>query len=183
MRTIQFTEAQASDADIVAALHAESWRSAYVGMLPDDYLADLVLADRRHLWTERMKAAKPERRLVLLAKLEGQLAGFVCVLLDEEPAWGARLDNLHVRPDLKGRGLGRSLMAEAAEWVMRQAPGSRMHLMVYEANEPARRFYETLGGELAERHEEDAPGGSRLVALRYVWSDLNGLATRAAGAV
>ena len=50
-----------------------------------------------------------------------------------------------------------------------------MHLLVYEANHAARRFYDSLDGQVVDRHEEEAPGGARLAVLRYLWRDPAGL--------
>ena len=54
--------------------------------------------------------------------------GFVWVLLDEEPAWGVRLDNLHVNPQLKGTGIGYALFQAAREWTAQMMPDAAMHL-------------------------------------------------------
>lgn len=50
-----------------------------------------------------------------------------------------------------------------------------MHLLVYEANHAARRFYDSLDGHVVNRREEEAPGGARLAVLRYLWRDPAGL--------
>jgi ribosomal protein S18 acetylase RimI-like enzyme len=88
------------------------------------------------------------------------------------------LDNLHIRPDARGRGLGRQLMAEAAAWVLEQRPDSSMHLWVFEQNRQAVGFYESLGGERVERVVKAAVDGNYVVSLRYLWRDLNRLAQR-----
>jgi GNAT superfamily N-acetyltransferase len=143
-------------------------------MLPHDYLNNLVEADRIELWQRRL-AQPNDRQYLLLAETEDVLAGFVCVLLDEEPAWGACLDNLHVRRDLAGRGLGRELFVRAAQWVKATEPPWPLHLWVFEANHDARRFYERLGGETVERVAKAMPGGSAPVTVRYVWRDMERL--------
>jgi GNAT superfamily N-acetyltransferase len=91
------------------------------------------------------------------------------VLLDEEPAWGACLDNLHVRPGFIGQGLGHQLFIAAVRWVKDVEPGWPMHLWVFEANTRARRFYDRHGGEVTERAVKPMPGGVERAVLRYVW--------------
>jgi GNAT superfamily N-acetyltransferase len=158
------------DADEIAALHIESWRSAYRGLLPDDFLAGQVVQDRVELWRRRMPAPEPHRRLVLKAVSAGALVGFACVLLDAEPGWGALLDNLHVKPALKGQGIGRRLFQEARTWVNITVPGQPMHLTVIEGNLDARRFYERLGGAVVERKIVEVVPGTELAVLRYSWA-------------
>jgi GNAT superfamily N-acetyltransferase len=91
------------------------------------------------------------------------------VLLDAEPEWGPLLDNLHVAPALKGRGIGRELLHRARAWVARAAPGRTMHLWVIDQNQPARRFYERVGGSPAERRTNEMTPGVHVSAVRYVW--------------
>ncbi len=45
-----------------------------------------------------------------------------------------------------------------------------MHLLVLEANAPARRFYEHLGGRSAEVSTMETHGGALVRSCRYVWS-------------
>ena len=55
------------DADAIAALHAENWRSAYRGLVPDDDLGEGLGAERLQFWRTRFAAPDPYRRVVFLA--------------------------------------------------------------------------------------------------------------------
>jgi GNAT superfamily N-acetyltransferase len=116
-----------------------------------------------------MRAPDPDRRFVLKAVSEGLIAGFACVLLDAEPEWGALLDNLHVKPELKRQGIGRQLFEHARRWVDVTVPGTPLHLTVIEANVDARRFYDRLGGIVVERMMREVGPGTELAVLRYRW--------------
>ena len=159
------------DVRAVARLHAESWRSAYRGLLSDEYLDGGVFADRFTLWSEKLSSRDDDRFLVLLASCDAQPVGFVCAILDEDETWGALLDNLHLLPAWKGKGLGKRLMVEAARWVAGRRPGSPLHLWVVEANEEARSFYGRLGGKPLDRKLWSAPDGKGVGLIRYVWND------------
>jgi GNAT superfamily N-acetyltransferase len=156
------------DARALAALHVESWRSAYRDLVPDTFLAEPVVADRLRLWESRM-AVEDAARLVLKAEQGGDMVGFTCVLRDAEPAWGPLLDNLHVRPALKGLGIGRVLFRASRDWSSAAAPDRPMHLWVIEGNAEARRFYDRQGGEAVERQVIELTAGIFVPALRYVW--------------
>jgi GNAT superfamily N-acetyltransferase len=172
--SVTLAPATSADAAAIALLHAQSWRIAYRGLLSDEYLDEHVLGDRTSFWSRRFNAAKPERRRVLQALRESTLLGFVCVLLDEEPAWGARLDNLHVSPALKGTGIGHALFQAAREWTAQMMPDASMHLWCVERNLVARRFYDRQGGRVVETAVRPIAQGLCLPELRYVWPALRG---------
>jgi GNAT superfamily N-acetyltransferase len=166
---IEVSEGAQHDYQDIAALQTESWRSAYRGMLPGSYLDGPIVEERETHWRTLMFSAGGKRRRVFLAKDCGALLGFACVLLDEEPAWGARLDNIHVRPAYKGRGTGRLLFTSAAGWVSTCEPQWPMHLFVFQANHPARRFYEALGCKVVEQYAQKTPAGVVVPSLRFLW--------------
>src|SRR6185436_13757074 len=111
-----------------------------------------------------------QRRTRAQARAEdGELLGFVCVLLDTEPEWGARLDNLHVSPEAKGTGIGYVLFNAAREWIADVAPGMAMHLWCVERNYGARRFYERQGGKIVETATRPVAQDLSVPELRYWW--------------
>jgi len=172
-----------ADAGAIAALHTASWRITYRGMMPDAYLDGPIAAERTDLWSARFSPPGLDRRFVCLAQEGGTHAGFVCALLDEEPTWGACLDNLHVLPAWRGRGLGRQLFRLAVEWVQAMEPGWPIYLWVFTANGEARKLYDALGGQIVEQHAKEVLVGITVPSLRYVWYDLSRLvASLGAGA-
>jgi GNAT superfamily N-acetyltransferase len=168
--------AGAADAEAIAHLHATSWRIAYRGILSNEFLAGPVFANRLELWKGRLVDPPPLDQVVVLDEEAGEMQGFACAFFDADPDWGALLDNLHVAPNLKGKGLGRLLMADVARRVLQHDSSSRLHLWAYEANVGAQRFYERLGGQATAVVSELAPDGAHVNAVRYCWSDLSGLA-------
>ena len=164
--------AHVSDEPAVARLHADSWRTAYRGILRDDFLDGAVVANRRELWSARFAEINRTDQLILVSEECGEIQAFACAYLDADPEWGTLVDNLHVVPGLKGKGLGRKLMAAVAEDVQRHALHPVLHLWVYEQNDQARRFYERLGGLVSTCVAEPAPDGSRVNVLRYGWRAL-----------
>jgi GNAT superfamily N-acetyltransferase len=165
--------ARVSDTEAIAALHAESWRSAYRGLVPDDFLGPGLDAQRLQAWRDRFAGVEPDRRLVLVAASDDQLVGFTCVLADAEPGFGPLLDNLHVKPGWRGHGIGARLLHESREWVRQIAPGQPMHLWVMEGNAAARAFYRAQGGSEGERRVNEM-GGIAVTAVRCTWAALAG---------
>jgi GNAT superfamily N-acetyltransferase len=162
-------EATEMDALDVAMIHARSWRSAYRGLLSDQYLEHDVDADRIKLWQQRFTELTREDFNVFIAEDAGRAVGFACVFL-EKSSLTALLDNLHVVPEKQGCGIGRRLMATAAEWVAEREPDAPLYLWVFEKNVAARRFYRKLGAIEAGIEEHEAPDGFRLPAVRCEWA-------------
>ena len=109
----EFRDTGPGDADAIAALHAESWRAHYRDILPDAYLDGEVFQERRAFWRDALRAPRAGQ-LVMVATLEAALTGFVSIVRDGEPGFDAEIENLHVRPQLCGGGLGKRLLAAAS---------------------------------------------------------------------
>jgi GNAT superfamily N-acetyltransferase len=168
---MDYRPATAADTAAIAALHAESWRLHYRGSFPDAFLDGDVGTERLAEWTERLARPAPEDRTTVAVDGEGEIVGLAHTILHDDPEWGALLDNLHVRPDLKRRGVGARLLACSAAAVLAGEPVTGLYLWVLELNTPARAFYTAQGG--AERGSErfDTPGGGRAIGIRVVWPD------------
>jgi len=166
--------AKQEDAESIALLHAESWRVAYRGMLRDEFLDGEIIADRMGTWQQRLTAPK-ENQLTLVALEDERIIGFACAFGNEDATWGTLLDNLHVRTERKRQGVGRLLMKGVARWTHHHYPDSGLFLWVLEANQSARRFYESLGAQDKGNSVWEPPGGGSLVRLRYSWPNLEPL--------
>ncbi|MBU3672187.1 MAG: GNAT family N-acetyltransferase [Sinobacteraceae bacterium] len=57
---------------------------------------------------------------------------------------GIYLEDLYVRPEYRGRGIGKALLVQLAERCVREGL-TRLEWSVLDWNEPALRFYESLG--------------------------------------
>ncbi|MCW3476686.1 GNAT family N-acetyltransferase [Limobrevibacterium gyesilva] len=149
-----------------------SWRSAYRGILPDDYIDGALADDLIAGWQAKFTAA-PEPDFVLVAESAGAATGFIAVLPEDngtpDGRW-AYIDNLHVAPGLRGSGLGRALLREAAR-LSCEAGLRRAYLWVFARNLGAIRFYDRLQGQATAQATRPV-GGHPVAMVRYAWSDL-----------
>ena len=171
---MEFRDATLADAPRIAALHADSWRRAYRGMLSDEYLDTDLESDRTRVWVDRLTTPKPNQRVVL-AEISDQLAGFACAFGSEDPDLGTLLDNLHVRHGFQHQGIGAALMMQIASWCQIEFAGEGLFLWVIESNLPARRFYEHLGATQAGEDIWQSPDGGAIRSLCYAWKHLGPL--------
>jgi GNAT superfamily N-acetyltransferase len=157
--TAQLRTAGSGDAEVVARLHADSWRRHYRGAYSDAYLDGDILTDRLAVWSGRLAA--PAGTVTLLAEDGGDTLGFVHVALDADAKWGSLVDNLHVTAARQRTGVGRALLARAAAEVVARAASPALHLWVLEQNAAAQAFYTAMGAAHVETALVDAPGGDR----------------------
>ena len=167
---IKLRSAQFSDYAMIAKLHAKSWQQNYRGIFSHPFLDKEVEQERSGFWYNKLKFPK-ENQQVTVASLDENMVGFSCLLLNDDPAFGSLLDNLHVSMTLQKSGVGKLLMKECAKSICDKSNTKKMYLWVYESNKNAIRFYERLGGinvETADRQNED---GTKAKALRCIWTD------------
>ncbi len=161
--------AQAGDAAAIARVHVETWRHAYRDMLPAAYLAGLSVDQRRAMWQQAIETGHPTVYVAQDAA-EG-IAGFAAVApsRDKTAAAGAyEIWAIYVAPAAWGRGIGRKL-CEAARDLAQSHRAPFLSLWVIAANEPAKRFYATVGfvEEPGSRQSFEL-GGVTLDELRFV---------------
>lgn len=165
MSAFRLRDAEAADAPAIAALHTANWRQRYVEVLRPEYLAGPIETERLALWTERLAAPAPDQELVIAEDESGALAGFTCLYHAADPRWGGFVDNLHSAGAVRGQGVGKALLREAARRIASRDADSGLWLWVFEKNTAARGFYAALGGLVIDRVASDwdqAPGQMRL---------------------
>jgi GNAT superfamily N-acetyltransferase len=168
---IQLRDAQFPDYIAIARLHAASWQQTYRGIYSDAFLDHEVEQDRTALWHDRLSNPSNQQQ-VILAVQEETIVGFACLFLDDDPAFGSLLDNLHITANWQKAGIGKLLLQECARRIYSKAHNHSMYLWVYESNENARRVYERLGAKHIETVEQPTASGVTAPACRYVWTDV-----------
>lgn len=120
-----------ADAAAIAEFQTECWREAYRGLVPQDYLDRVGVADRLQRWRDRLAG----RREVALAELDGTVVGVVSWSPGQEPDAPAReLKSLYVAAAHRGTGL-------AARLLERAVGSGPAYLWVFEGNPRAQAFY------------------------------------------
>ncbi|BBK45151.1 hypothetical protein STVA_51710 [Allostella vacuolata] len=132
------------DAAGIATLHARSWRAAYRGILPDDYLDGRATAELAAHWADIFERPR-DTDIVLVLQTDGDIAGFAAARLAGEAPFDAVIDNLHLAPDQRGSGLGRPLLGSMAQ-VLAARGAANACLWLFDGNTAAGRFYARLGG-------------------------------------
>jgi GNAT superfamily N-acetyltransferase len=112
-------EARNDDARSIAKAHVRGWRWGYRELFPSSVLDSLSVDDRERQWNARLAHPSIDSS-TFVAERAGRVVGFAFVgpSPDEDVSPStAELHSLYVDEDIAGTGVGRLLMATAAERV------------------------------------------------------------------
>jgi GNAT superfamily N-acetyltransferase len=153
----------------MAALHVRAWRAAYAGVMPDAFLAGLLVEEREATWRRSLTVPElaPAERVILVAEEAGAVLGFTAAGAargDDELGLG-ELFAINVDPSAWGGHAGGALLVGATAWL--DARFAASILWVVESNARARRFYESAGWAPDGATRVDTYDGARVGNLRY----------------
>ncbi|MFV3077137.1 GNAT family N-acetyltransferase [Niveispirillum fermenti] len=171
--------ASPADAAGIAAVHVESWRATYPGMLPDRYLVGLSTAVHERRWRGLLQGPPQRGRRTFVAQAGGEVVGFASCGPQRTglPGYGGEFYAVYLLDRVQGQGLGRRLLGAMAQGLLADGRGAAVVWVL--RDNPSRFFYERLGGALlAEQPLSFA--GARLTECAYGWADLLPLARLAA---
>ena len=160
--------ATSDDAGTLAALHTEGWQQGYRGLLPDDYLDSLDVADAERSWASRL--ANPHGLQVLIAEdASGQALGFCSIgrCFDPDAAGAHEIWDAWVSPDARSHGVGGQLLAAC----LALAPeDSDVVVWVLAQNQRGRDFYTRHGAvDDGMRRSSERAGGLVITDVRLRW--------------
>jgi ribosomal protein S18 acetylase RimI-like enzyme len=170
-------DAVVQDCAGIARVQVDSYRGAFAGLMPAEYLQIFTYEEQTQDWQDLIQSS-PD--LLLVAEgAEGQVVGYALAKqgfvlnLNSD----CELVALHVNRDCHRQGIGRALMSETARRM--QAAGCRsLGLWVLEGN-PACLFYEHLGGkEHGEQFFEIEELHLRKREVGYRWEKIEDLISK-----
>lgn len=144
---IEFTDFQESDVKELAKLHVLIWKQTY------PYLAEEVFEriderKREQDWKEVLETKNP-KLFIKLARVDGELAGFVAASLeprDQDLPFDAELFSINIQENFQKLGIGKVFLKSAFEFC-RNKGAKNIYLWYAHKNTNAEKFYEKLGGK------------------------------------
>jgi ribosomal protein S18 acetylase RimI-like enzyme len=143
---VNIRPARNGDAAGITHVQVMSWKAAYAGLMPDDYLRTLSAADRLPMWEKAL--TDPERNThIFVTEENDEIVGFASAgpSLDSDADDGtAALYSIYLLAQYWGRGIGRRLHDQALGALISDGYRS-VTLWVLDTNRRARAFYESAG--------------------------------------
>ncbi len=193
---ISVRRARPSDAIAIAAVHVAAWRSAYPGILPDTYLANLSVSRQAAYYDAAIRGstgvfvasasgvdlppAPPQGSAPGVTSGNGpRIIGFGTAGLARpsgntgvQRLGEGEIETLYVLDDWRERGIGRRLMHACAAHLAES--GCRSVFLWVLRDNPSRWFYQRLGGKpAAEAAIQFA--GRQVVQTAFVWDPIERL--------
>ncbi len=161
--------AEPDDAPAIAKVHVETWQAAYRGIIPQEYLDMLTVQNRTMGWVRLLTRERVNLLTLVSEDNDGRVVGFASGgrVRHAEPRFQAEISSLYVTPRAQGNGHGRRLfMALSNRLAERQLKGLFVWVL---ADNPARGFYDTLGGQETGEITRDF-AGTPLREVGYGWA-------------
>lgn len=163
-------KARLKDAEGIAKVHVDSWRTTYRGIISDDYLNSLSYQQRTELWKDNI--GKKGNYVLVAENTEGEIIGFTDAWKrdnnDEENS--IDLTSIYLLDAYQGMGIGKQLLKTLFEH-FNQEGYNKVFVEVLEKNK-TRFFYEYYGASLIKTVQIKI-GGKTLNELIYVWNSMD----------
>ncbi|MCE5322301.1 GNAT family N-acetyltransferase [bacterium] len=154
------------DAAGIARVAIDTWRTAYRGLMDDEYLDNTSYERSEQGWQRGL--AEKNCFTFVATDDDGRIIGFAHAgpERDGDPTYKCELYALYVLQEYQGRGIGKALFDKVAERFTSDGTGG-MIIWVLTENK-SRMFYEHINGRFIRRKTLTI-GGRELEASAYGW--------------
>jgi RimJ/RimL family protein N-acetyltransferase len=150
------------DFDAIGNIYAQSWKYAYKGIVPQDYLDSLDSARWAPVLSRRSHDA-----FVLVENGRYIGTASICAARDEAMAGWGEIISIYMHPCAMGEGLAAPLFKAVMD-ALAERGFQDIYLWVLEENTRAQKFYEKNGFIKNGDTMDIVIGGRKLVEVRYV---------------
>lgn len=134
---IKLHQADISDIESLIEIEIESHQQQESGVVVDQALNKLLLREYKKRWLQKLQNGMA----TIMISFDGQPAGFIAYTLQQDQA---EIHNIYVISNLRRHQLGRMLVMNALEHMMRQAV-SKVAVWLVKGRLQIIRFYEKVG--------------------------------------
>lgn len=164
-----------SDANRIAKVHVDSWRTTYKGIIPDDFLNKLSYEKRTELWIQNL--SRSDNYVIVAETSEGGIIGFAVLCRRETNTVpnSTDLTSIYLLEEYQGKGVGKKLLKQI--FLQVKLLGYRkVFVDVLEKNKTCS-FYEHYGAKLYDTVQIKI-GGKILDERIYEWNSVDEVLTK-----
>ncbi|WP_397538838.1 GNAT family N-acetyltransferase [Rummeliibacillus pycnus] len=167
---MEIRRANIEDANGIAIVHVDSWKTTYKGIIPDNFLKGLSYEDRTELWKQNI--IREDNYVIIAENEQGKIIGFA-------DAWKRETNNeentcdltsIYLLEEYQGTGIGKALMRELFIHFKKMGY-SKIFVDVLEDNK-TKYFYEYYGAKFV-KNVQIKIGGKVLNESIYEWHSVD----------
>jgi ribosomal protein S18 acetylase RimI-like enzyme len=169
---IRLRSAKPADARAIARIHVETWRTTYPGMLPDRALIDMNIDGKARSWRNMLEQPETAGAVLVAEESDGGITiGFASACRNRHALlpYEGEVQTLYVLPDWQNQGIGRGLLEGCFAALRERSLASAVVWVL--ADNPARFFYERMGGKRTGERDENL-WGATLHEIAYGWNTI-----------
>lgn len=169
---MQIRIANEQDAEGIASVHVNSWKTTYRGIVDDVFLQKLSVAERVEGWRRKLANMPEDEQLLVISDEHGKVYGFMSYGTEREQkiSHEGELYAIYLLEEIQGQGWGKRLFARLKEFL--QTRGYRSLSVWVLVGNKAEQFYRYMGAQELKQ-KEIVIGGKRHAELALLWSSLD----------
>lgn len=163
-------EAKVSDAERIAKVHVDCWRTTYKGIVSDVYLERMSYERRTELW--RSNITKTDNSVLVAESDEGKIIGFASGGKREtnQVENSTDLTSIYILKEYQGKGIGKKLVEKLFAH-FKELGYQKVFVEVLEDNK-SKFFYEKMGAKFLKTTTIVIQGEELNLSI-YEWENLN----------
>ncbi len=159
--------AKIEDSRGIAQVVVDTWRSTYQGIIPEDFLKSMSYQQAADNFSTKIKAGA---EIILVVENQiGKIIGFAAGGRADGQIVTGEIYAIYILKEYQKAGIGRRLIRKFISILLERGINSMIIWAL--ADNPARHFYQALGG-IEAKEKYDYTGGRKLKEIGYYWSDL-----------
>jgi ribosomal protein S18 acetylase RimI-like enzyme len=165
--------ATTDDAQAIARVHIDSWRTTYRGIVPDSVLDSLDYREREQVWQREMSDSTRKQFVYVAEVTGGEVVGFISggpERTGEYPEFSGEIYALYLDQAQQGLGTGQRLFETGVHALLEQ--GHRSMLIWALTDNPACGFYRYFGGVVIAT-QKIAIGQATLEETAFGWKNVS----------
>ncbi|KQL36067.1 GNAT family N-acetyltransferase [Psychrobacillus sp. FJAT-21963] len=168
---IKIRKAILSDAEGIAKVHVNSWKTTYANIVSDEYLSSLSYESREKMWTNSI----PNGGVFVAESHGGIILGFSKggkVRSSKYNGYDGEIYAIYISKEYQGKGIGISLVKPVIDEIKGMGLNSMLVLVL--KDNISRLIYESLGRRKIDTVEVEI-GGKKFSELVYGWEDIRNI--------
>ena len=177
-RSIKFRRADLSDLSGIVKVNVDTWKTAYRGIISEEYLKSLNYKDKKENWKQRLENPTHGAIIYVAETDHHEIIGFTLATLEkynptiallQAERYTGEICATYVLKDFRHKRVGTELINLVVKYFRANNIDSMITWVLKE--NPSRRFYEKLGGNLlGEQYIEIE--GKKYIEVAYGWENL-----------